>query len=58
MLVPQRPPEAHPACFQGARHLALPIPASGSHLATPGYPGLSVSLSAYTVLASGCQPTS
>ncbi|KIO07242.1 hypothetical protein M404DRAFT_23691 [Pisolithus tinctorius Marx 270] len=34
--------------FQGARHLGLPLPASGLHLATPGYPGLSVSPPAYT----------
>ncbi|KIO06536.1 hypothetical protein M404DRAFT_24739 [Pisolithus tinctorius Marx 270] len=44
--------------FQGAQHPALPLPASGLHLATPGYPSLSVSPPAYTVLASGCQPTS
>ncbi|KIO05735.1 hypothetical protein M404DRAFT_25046 [Pisolithus tinctorius Marx 270] len=44
--------------FQGAWHLGLPLPTSALHLATPGYPSLSVSLPAYTVLASGCQPTS
>ncbi|KIO01201.1 hypothetical protein M404DRAFT_28924 [Pisolithus tinctorius Marx 270] len=42
-----------PGPFHGAQHLGL-----GLHLATPGYPSLSVSLPAYTVLASGYQPTS